>query len=104
MSDAEDIVAQIKLATDYQSNKRTLNERIATDLHVIYNGGLFKVTHGLLAFLATWPDEDLFLEDVYENPIPIKREEFLTKCKAHYQQVMNEWYIQHERLKKMRKV
>jgi len=104
MSELDKLVEEIKLATDFQANKKTLNEQIATDLHIIYNGGMFKVTTGLLGFLATWPDDELFLEDIYENPIPINREEFLGKCRAHYQKVMNQWYVQHEQLKQIRKI
>jgi hypothetical protein len=32
------------------------------------------------------------------------RQEFLTLCQQHYQMVMNEWHIQHEQLKRIRKV
>jgi hypothetical protein len=98
------LVAQIKQATDYQTNNRILKEKIQTDLHVPYNNGLFKVTPELIAFLTTWPSEDLFLEDTYQNPIKIVRSEFLAKCIEHYQMVMNTWHIQHEEIKRARKV
>ena len=104
MSDLEKITDQIRLATDYQTNKRILREKIQTDLHVPFNGGLFKVTPELIAFLSTWTDATLYLEDTYENPIEVQREEFLALCCAHYQQVMNIWQIQHADLKRIRKV
>jgi hypothetical protein len=98
------LVAQIKQATDYQINKRILKEKIETDLHVPYNNGLFKVTPVLIAFLSTWPSVVLHLEDTYENPILIQRAEFLEICIQHYQQAMNAWHIQHEEIKRARKV
>ena len=104
MSDINELVDQIKQATDYQINRRILREKITTDLHVTYNNGLFLVNPELIAFLATWPEETLFLADTYENPIKILRQEFLTKCQQHYQMVMNEWHIQHDKLKRTRKV
>jgi len=104
MSDINELIDQIKQATDYQINKRILREKIITDLHVAYNNGLFLVNLELIAFLATWPNNELFLEDTYENPIKINRQEFLTKCQQHYQMVMNEWHIQHDELKRIRKV
>jgi hypothetical protein len=104
MSDLEKITNQIRIATDYQINKRILREKIQTDLQVPYNGGLFKVTPELMAFLATWPSDELFLADIYENPIKILRQEFLTLCQQHYQMVMNRWHIQHDELKRIRKV
>lgn len=104
MSELYEIVDKIKLATDYQTNKRILREKIQTDLHVTYNGGLFKVSPELIAFLNSWSSDELFLEDTYQNPIKIAREEFLTLCCEHYQQVMNTWHDQHEQLKRIRKI
>jgi hypothetical protein len=104
MSDLEQITQQIRLATDYQINKRILREKIQTDLHFAYNGGLFKATPELFAFVAAWGEEELFLEDTYQNPIKVTRLEFLELCKQHYQMVMNTWYIQHEEIRRARKV
>ena len=104
MNNLEQITQQIRLATDYQTNKRILREKIQTDLHVPYNGGLFKVSPELIAFLNAWDSDELFLEDTYQNPIKINRAEFLTLCKQQYQMVMNSWHIQHEEIKRVRKV
>jgi hypothetical protein len=71
---------------------------------VAYNNGLFLVKPELIAFLATWPSDELYLADTYENPIKILRQEFLTLCQQHYQLVMNEWHIRHDELKRIRKV
>lgn len=104
MSDLEKITDQIRLATDYQINKRILREKIQADLLVPYNGGLFKVSPELIAFLGTWNTDELFLEDTYQNPIKIDRQELLNKCRDHYQMVMNEWHCQHEEIRRVRKV
>ena len=100
----ERIVEQVRVATDYQINKRILRERILTELHLPYNNGMFKVTTDLLAFLATWPDDILYLEDIYQNPIEVNRDELLGLARQHYQSVLNTWHQQHEELKKIRKV
>ena len=104
MSDLEQLTNQIRLATDYQINKRILREKIQTDLHVPYNGGLFKISTELIAFLSTWPNDSLFLEDTYQNPIEINRNEFLTLCQQHYQMIMNTWHTQHEEIKRARRI
>ena len=104
MSNLNQLITEIRLATDYQVNKRILREKIQTDLHVPYNGGLFKVTPELIGFLNAWNSDELFLEDTYQNPIKIFRQEFLIKCQQHYQLVMNEWHIQHEEIRRARKV
>ena len=99
-----DLVKSVRLATDYQKNKRILKEKITTDLHMPYNNGLFKITPDLLAFVATWPNDILYIEDTYENPIEIDRQVFLVKARQHYQSVMNTWHQYHAELKKIRKL
>ncbi len=50
----EQLVEQIRVATNYQKNKQALKAKILTDLHLAYAGGLFLIDTDLLAFLATF--------------------------------------------------
>jgi hypothetical protein len=104
MSDINSTIEEIKLATDFQINKRILREKIQTDLHMTHNGGMFRITPELLAFVKTWPVDELYLEDSYLNPIQIDRQVFLVQAQQHYQTVMNTWHQQYEELKKIRKI
>lgn len=103
-STPQQLVEQIRISTDYQKNKQALKDKILTDLHLVYSGGLFLIDTNLLAFLATWPNDTLFLEDVYGNPIRIIRQDLLNNARQHYQSVMNSWHIEHEKLKNIRKI
>jgi len=103
-SDMENIVEQVRLSTDYQINKRILKEKIKTDLHMTYNNGMFFIDPVLLSFAATWPDEVLYIEDIYENPIEVKRDDFLYHARMHYQTAMNTWHQQHAELRRIRKI
>jgi hypothetical protein len=106
MSELEKLSAEIRKATDFKVNKQILREKIQTDLHVPYNGGLFKVTPELIMFanLQTLNDE-FYLEDVYQNPIHIvSPREFTELCMEHYQKVMNRWHQEHNELKRLRKI
>lgn len=104
MSDITQTVKLVKQATNYQTNKKILREKILGDLHLAYSGGMFKITSELIAFLATWPMEELFLEDIYQNPIQINRIELLQLAQQHYHKVMNFWHQEHEQLKSIRKI
>jgi hypothetical protein len=104
MDNIDSIVEEVRLATSFQLNKQILREKIQTDLHMTHNGGMFKITPELLAFVKTWPVDELYLEDVYENPICIDRQTFLVTAQQHYQTVMNTWHQQYEELKKIRKI
>jgi hypothetical protein len=99
-----EIVEQIKLATDFQTNKRILREKVLADLHMLYKNGMFKITPEIISFVTIWPQEELFLEDTYQNPIKILKSEFLPKAIQHYQIQMNVWHQQHDELKKIRKI
>lgn len=106
MSELEKLTTEIKRATDYQVNKRILREKIQTDLHFTYNGGLFKATPEQYAFVTAWqgdPD-NFFLEDTYGNPIKINIKEFIEIATEHYSRVMNTWNQQHAELKRIRKI
>ena len=106
MSELKKLTAEIRRATDYQINKQILREKILTDLHVPYNGGLFKVTPEMIVFanLQTL-NENFYLEDVYQNPIHIVNPiEFTKLCNEHYQKVMNRWHQEHNELKQLRKI
>jgi len=104
MSDITPIVEQVRLATDFQTNKQILRERIQTQLHFAHNGGMFKVTPELLAFVQSWPLDVLYIEDVYQNPVEIDKQVFLIMAQQHYHAVMNEWHEQYNELRKIRKV
>lgn len=104
MNDINSILDEVKLSTDFQINKKILREKIQTDLHMTHNGGMFKITPELLAFVQTWPVEELYLEDTYENPIQIDRRVFLVTAQQHYQAVMNRWHNEYEDIKKIRKI
>lgn len=105
MSDTlNQLVDQIRVATDYQKNKQSLRDKILTDLHLPYAGGLFLIDMNLLAFLATWPSDELYIQDIYGNPIHVVRQELLSQAQQHYQSVMNTWHIEHEKLKHIRKI
>jgi hypothetical protein len=114
MSNLENLVNQTRLATDFARNKATLTEKIQTDLHFTYNGGLFKATPDLIAFVHAWSGtkeiwpwdtNEMFLEDTYGNPIHISnRQGFYQQACEHYQAVMNTWHQEHAELKKLRKL
>jgi len=104
MTNLDLLMEEIRIATDFQINKKILREKIQTDLHMAHHGGLFKITPELLAFVKTWPVDELYLEDVYQNPISIDKQVFLVTAQQHYQQVMNRWHQEYEEIKKIRKI
>ncbi len=104
MSELEKLTTEIRRATDYQTNKEILREKILTDLHIPFNGGLFLVTQELISFLTVMIEDILYLEDTYHNPIEVDRVGLLILAREHYQKVMNRWHQEHNELRQLRKI
>jgi hypothetical protein len=104
MNSISQLAESVRQATDIQINKKLIREAIKTNLHFTYNGGMFLATPELLSFVATWPDEELFLADVYENPVKVNRTEFYDLARQHYQVQMNAWHQQYQEITRVRKV
>jgi hypothetical protein len=100
-------VDQIKSLTnqsfDRENARLALRERIQAELIMTANGGMFKITPELLAFVKTWPVEELYLEDVHGNPVLLDRQVFLVQAQQHYQSVMNAWHNEYQELQQIRK-
>jgi hypothetical protein len=104
MNSISQIAESVRQATDIQINKKLAREAVKTNLHFTYNGGMFLANPELLSFVATWPEDDLILADVYENPIKVARAEFYVLAKQHYQVQMNAWHQQYQEIARVRKV
>lgn len=85
--------------------KKNLKEKLELNLLVANSGGLFRASPELIVFVSTWSKErDLYLEDTYGNPIKIvDRDQFLTELNDAYHFAMNQWAVEFEKSKKIRK-
>lgn len=90
-------------AFDHAVYRKQLRERIQAELVLTDSGGMFKITPELIAFVKTWPVDELYLEDVHGNPVKLDRQTFLVRAQQHYQTCMNEWHNEFERSKRIRK-
>ena len=105
---AQDSIAQKLKQTadskfDLTAARKTLEEKINQNLLVSVNGGSFRVTPELIAFVTAWPgDMRLFLKDIYNQPVELDRNTFLTEIRGRYQIAMNAWHVEYDQLSKMR--
>lgn len=90
-------------AFDHARYRKQLRERMQAELVIAKNGGMIKITPELIAFVKTWPVDELYLEDIHGNPIKLDRQTFLVQAQQHYQTVMNAWYDEFENSKRIRK-
>lgn len=80
-----------------------MRERTETQLHIAFNGGLFKASPELILFLnMDWSDSEIIVRDSYDNPVKVDRIALVEKLKSAYQFAMNQWHIEYEELTKIR--
>lgn len=98
---------QLKELADSQFERsaytKTLRESVYARLTVAHNGGLFSITPSLLAFLATMPNDNVVVEDIYNNPIRVNRLQLLDQARGQYDEVMNEWQEDIEKSNRIRR-
>jgi hypothetical protein len=70
---------------------KNIRESAHAKLNVPYNGGMFTATVDLIGFLNVWPDETVIIEDIYRNPIEVKRTELLSLIIPAYKNSMQWW-------------
>lgn len=98
---------QLKSLADTQFERsaytKTLRESIQSRLTVAHNGGLFSVGPILIAFLGVQTNDELIVEDVYNNPIKVRRRELLEQAQQQYDDVMTEWHSELENSNRIRR-
>ena len=89
---------------DHAVHRKAMKERIEAQLVVAHGGGVFKATGDLISFLWSWPDDEIFLEDIYNNPIKCNRKELEEALREAYRYAMNSWHNEFVESKKVRKL
>jgi hypothetical protein len=100
--DTDQLISHSRARFDHAVARRTLKEKYEAKLVFSYNGGMFRTTPELLAFVQSWPIQTLYLKDLYDNPIEVDRQAFLDKLQQHYHEQMNAWHNEYAELQKKR--
>ena len=101
--DTENIVEYVKTRFDHFENKKILREKYHAKLLFAFSEGMWKASPELISLLNVYKtEEQIVLEDEYENPIKINPSELLELVKQHHQEIMNHWLNEIDLLKKER--
>jgi hypothetical protein len=96
--DPQDFYQQARQRFDHETARRVLREKYQAKLNFGFAGGMFKATPELMVFLATWPHDTMVLLDLYENPIEVNRPELLEIMQQRWQEQMNAWHAELQKL------
>lgn len=92
------LIDQIKKSNDITVSKLAVKEKKDIELQILYNGGLFKITPQLMSFVSIWPKDNLVLEDSYEKPIIVNKQEFLNLIINVYDSAMNKFNEEYSKI------
>jgi len=100
--DTKALIKEAKARFEHNSAKQLLKEKYQAKLVVANQGGLWKITPSLIAFVNDCGTEHLILLDEYENPIKVIKGELLPVLVDTYLTVMEEWHKEFQELSRNR--
>lgn len=88
-----ELIEQIKRARARRVKIEQARAQAQSDLHMNFAETVFYLTPALLAFVAMWEGEEVFVEDIYQLPHAVNRQQFIDLARQHYQAAMNTWQV-----------
>ena len=90
--DTKTLISEAKARFNHNSAKAQLKDKYDGKFIIAEQGGLWKATPELIAFLSALNDNFVILIDNFNNPVQVNRDQLLSILKDTYQKVMLEWY------------
>ena len=100
--DFGNLITTARTRFSHNSAKKYIKEKYDNKLIIAEQGGLWKITPELIAILAIYPSKSLILIDMYDNPITVNKNAFLSIVSSVYDSVMAEYQAEWEELKNKR--
>lgn len=98
---------KLKALADAEFNRavhrKNLKETAQALLTVPFAGGLFVASPTLIAFLSSWDELELYVEDTYSNPVLVNRAQLLDALKTAYQTAMQTWHTEFQKSNSIRR-
>jgi hypothetical protein len=98
----DSIIAHARARFDHAAARRTLKEKYQARLNFAWNGGMFCATPEMITFLNLYGDQEIVVQDLYENPVKVNAKELCDLMKSRWQEQMNAWLIEYDQLNKNR--
>jgi hypothetical protein len=90
--DTKTLISEAKARFNHNSAKAQLKDKYDGKFIIAEQGGLWKATTDIIAFLNAMDDNFVILIDNFDNPVQVNREQLLLVLKDTYQKAMLEWY------------
>jgi hypothetical protein len=100
--DTKTLIAEAKARFNHNSAKAQLKDKYDGKFIVAEQGGLWKATPEIIAFLNSVDDDSVILIDNFDSPVEVNRKQLLLVLKETYQKVMIEWHKEWKELESKR--
>jgi gas vesicle protein len=100
--DTKTLISEAKARFNHNSAKAQLKDKYDGKFIIAEQGGLWKASPEIIAFLNTIDDNFMILIDNFNNPVQVNREQLLNVLKDTYQKVMLEWYKEWKEIETVR--
>ena len=90
--DTKTLITEAKARFSHNSAKAQLKDKYDGKFIIAEQGGLWKASPELIAFLTAMDDNFVIVIDNFDNPVQVNREQLLNVLKDTYNKVMLEWY------------
>ena len=100
--DTKTLISEAKARFNHNSAKAQLKDKYDGKFIIAEQGGLWKATPELIAFLNALDDKFVILIDNFGNPVQVNRDQLLTIIKNTYHTVMLDWYKEWKEIETIR--
>ena len=100
--DTKTLISEAKARFNHNSAKAQLKDKYDGKFIIAEQGGLWKASPELIAFLNVLDDNFVILIDNFNNPVQVNREQLLTVLKETYNKVMLDWYKEWKEIETVR--
>ena len=97
----DELVAHGRARFEHAAARRTLKEKYQAKFIFAHAGGMWQAGPELLTTLKCCTGNVVIL-DLYETPIKINAEEFYEQVLQRWQEQLNAWLVEHDKLSKNR--
>lgn len=94
----DELVTHSRARFEHAAAKRVLKEKYQAKLNFGWNGGMFRASPEMISFLSLYADQDIVVQDLYENPVAVNAKDLCEHMKLRMQEQMTAWLYDYNAL------
>lgn len=100
--DTDALYQHARARFEHAAARRVLKEKYLGKMIFAHAGGMWQAGPDLQVLLASCPEPEAVILDLYETPVRITVQELLSLSRQRWQEQMTAWLIEHEEMNRKR--